>query len=289
MKKILAVALTAMLLLAPAAVATAQSAAEFGRAMFNSGQYRSAYASLQPLAGQGNPEALFLALVIRRNGLDGRKAADPGELAGLWSALAALGEAMKQGLDNKTLPEETKDVYRTALAQLEYFGPNLPAWPPGSPDAARAARGGAAERLLGSAARRFGPAMNFAAFLYLEPRTDRPGRAFTYTLSAAEKGDFLAMGNLAWMYREGVGTDKDNLRAAHWARQGCNSVPAVPRNENEVGCLYESGRGVSQDRTEALAWYEKAAATGHPAAVVNAQRLKGKNPSAPVLDNRLWF
>ena len=289
MRKILAIILMSMLLPAPAAVVSAQSVAEAGRAMFNSGQYQSAYASLQPLAQQGDPEAVFLALVIRRNGLDGRKAADSGELARLWSALAAQRGAMENGLNNKALPEATKDAYRTALAQLEYFGPASPAWPPGPPDAERAKRGGAAERLLGSAARRFGPARNFAAFLYLEPRADRPGRAFRATLEAAEKGDFLAMGNLAWMYREGVGADKDNIRAAHWARQGCNSVPAVPRNENEVGYLYESGRGVSQDQTEALVWYEKAAAKGHPAALVNVQRLKGKSPSAPALDNRLWF
>ena len=96
MKKILALILTLPLFALPAAVASAQSGSG-GLGLFNSGQYQSAYAAIQPRAQQGDPEALFLALIIRRNGLDGRKPA-ASETAVLWSALAAKSEAMQQGL-----------------------------------------------------------------------------------------------------------------------------------------------------------------------------------------------
>ncbi|MDR2945392.1 MAG: sel1 repeat family protein [Candidatus Adiutrix sp.] len=280
MRKILTVLL---LLLLPAA-AWAQGGAS-GRELFQRGQYKAAYAALQPLARRGEPEALFLSIIIRRNDLDGRKAA--GETAALWAALAAKSAAMQRAVQEDTLPEATLDAFRTALAHLEYFGPQPPAWPPGQPGPAQRERLERAEDILGSAAKRFAPAMNFAAFLALAD--DQPRQAFQHTRRAAELGDHLAMGNLAWMYREGVGTGKDDIRAAHWARRGCDSAPLMPRNANEVGYVYESGRGVSRDLAEARAWYEKASARGHPAGAANVQRLKSKKASAPVLDNLLYF
>ena len=287
MKKLLTFVI--LIILMSASAASAQSELETGRNLFDRGRYQEAYASLWPYVQTGNPEAVFLALIIRRNGLDGRRAAEAAEMSALWKLLADGETLMRQGLRDRRLSADTLDVYRTALAQLEYFGPAAPVWPPVSSDNERAKRGGRAERTLGPAALRYPPAMNFIAFVYLELQSGSDVPAFRHTLSAAEKGDHLAMGNLAWMYRDGVGTAKNDIRAAHWARVGCDSIPPVPRNANEVGYVYESGRGVSQDQTEALAWYEKAAAGGHPAGRVNVQRLKSKSPAAPVLDNRILF
>ena len=44
-----------------------------------------------------------------------------------------------------------------------------------------------------------------------------------------------------------------------------------------LGYLYESGRGVSQDYNEAAKWYRKAAEQGHEKAIRNLQLLESKH------------
>ncbi|MDL2226036.1 hypothetical protein LJB86_00030 [Deltaproteobacteria bacterium OttesenSCG-928-M10] len=274
----------------PAGLAAQGHSTASGVLLFQQGQYSAAYASLWPALTAGDPEAAFFSLVIRRNGLDGRAPADAAEMASLWRILAAKADVMAQALYDRAVPAETKHVYRTALAQLEYFGPNqAPAWPPAPAETRRTASYQKAISLLGNAAVGFTPAMNFKAFLDSGTR-DNHKNAFHYTERAAGKGDFLAAGNLAWLYRDGLGTHKNDLRAAHWARAGCSSTPPIARNMNEVGYFYESGRGVSPDPIEAQEWYKKAAEQGHSAGAANLNRLKSKNPAGPtVLDNLILF
>lgn len=280
-----AVLLTFGFILISAGPARSQSA---GADLFHQGRYGEAYAALWPLVNAGDPEALFYALLIRRNGLDGRAPADPGELATLWNLLSGQAERMRAGAADRSLPDRVRQAYRTALAQLEYFGPYLNAWPPPY-EAERPKRVRRATAHLGSAARNFTPAMNFLAFLDIEAYGGRHLAAFNRTLRAAEKGDRLAMGNLAWFYREGVGTDKNDLRAAHWAHRATQSSPGLSRAQNEMGYLYESGRGVSLDLKEAARWYALSAAQGHPAGLANNERLKKGSPAPPALDNRVCF
>lgn len=268
-----------------AASAAGQSA---GAALFHQGQYSEAYAALWPELKAGRPEAVFYALIIRRNGLDGRAPAEPGEFSTLWSLLAGRAEQMRAGAGDRALPEDTRRAYRTALAQLEYFGPALTSWPP-PPDPERVKRARLAAAHLSATGQGFSPAMNFLAFLDHEAYGGRHAAAFNRSLKAAEGGDRLAMGNLAWFFREGLGTAKNDLRAAYWAHKGCQSVPGVARNQNEMGYLYESGRGVSRDLHEAARWYEMSAAQGHPAGRLNAERLKKDEAGPPALDNRVLF
>lgn len=260
-----------------------------GAAFFHRGQYTEAYAALWPELNAGNPEAIFYALVIRRNGLDGRASAAPGEFASLWRLLAGQAERMRTDLRDRGLSNETHWAYRTALAQLEYFGPALSYWPPPAHDLERVKRAHLATGHLSATSQHFTPALNFQAFLDHDAYSGRHASAFNRTLKAAEKGDRLAMGNLAWFYRQGLGTDKNDLRAAYWAHKGCQSVPGISRNQNEMGYLYESGRGVSLDLHEAARWYELSAAQGHPAGLGNAERLKKKRAGEPMLDNRVLF
>lgn len=264
-----------------------------GADLFHKGQYTAAYAALWPGINAGNPEAAFYGLVIRRNGLDGRAAAKPDELAALWNVLQTNQDFMRQGLANPDTPQATADAYRTALAQLSYFGPTPPPWPPGRPGPEKADLVRAASTSLAPMLRRFPPAMNFQAYLELNTSGKRPSSAFWLVLRSAEKGDRLAMANLAWLYREGVGTEKNNLRASHWARQGAAAIPPVPRSLNELAYCYEMGIGVTKDLTEAARWYEKGAAQAYPQAQGNSRRLKKKGAGGtadnPVLESGLTF
>jgi TPR repeat protein len=45
-----------------------------------------------------------------------------------------------------------------------------------------------------------------------------------------------------------------------------------------LGNLYLGGRGVTQDRTEARKWFEKAAATGYERARIALQKLDSPEP-----------
>jgi len=281
--------LTGLLLTAGLIWAGAAAGQTAGAALFHRGQYSEAYAALWPELNAGNPEAIFYALIIRRNGLDGRAPAKPDEFASLWSLLAGRAEQMRAGAVGRGLPDETRWAYRTALAQLEYFGPALSYWPPAAHDPERVKRAHLATGHLSATGQNFTPAMNFLAFLDHDAYGGRHASAFNRTLKAAEHKDLLAMGNLAWFYRDGLGVGKNDLRAAYWAHKGCQSTPGVARNQNEMGYLYESGRGVSRDLHEAARWYEMSAAQGHPAGLINAERLKKNEAAAPTLDNRVLF
>lgn len=272
------------------AVLAAQGNPASGILLFHQGQYRAAYTSLWPALTAGDPEAAFYSMVIRRNGLDGRTPADAAELTALWRALAAKADFMTQALHDRSIPDETKHAYRTALAHLDYFGHNqAPAWPPAPAETRRTANYRKAITILGNAAVEFTPAMNFKAFLDIGDK-DQWRNVFHYTERAAGMGDFLAAGNLAWLYRDGIGTHKNDLRAAHWARTGCNSTPPISRSMNEIGYFYEGGRGVSLDTVEARKWYKKAAEQQHSGSAANLNRLKSKkNVKPPILDNFIMF
>lgn len=281
--------LTGLILLLAVVGAATADAQTAGADLFHRGQYRAAYAALWPAISAGDPEAAFYGLVIRRNGLDGRAPAEPSEMAALWNILASRADQMRREAGEAGIPTAREQVLRTALAQLEYFGPVAPAWPPNPGDPARNGRAQVPYGHLNATVLRFTPAMNFLAFVDIDSPGGNHSGAFNRSLQAAEAGDYLAMGNVAWLYRDGLGTEKNNIRAAHWARKGCRSNPEISRNQNEMGYFYESGRGVTQDLKEAARWYEKSSAQGHLAGRLNALRLKSKSPSGPVLDNRIMF
>ncbi len=260
-----------------------------GSELFARGQYKEAYAALWPYVQQGDPEATFYALIIRRNGLDGQAPAKAQELNTLWAILMDNRYIMGQQVKDVQVPSAKKQVFNTILAQLQFFGATHPGhWPPPFTTTGHENAKEALKLLRDDTTRNFTPAMNFAAFLNLTEQIDSPNQAFRNTLRASEKGDYLAMSNLSWLYRDGVGTDKNNMRAAHWARQGCNSAPPVARSANELGYLYESGRGVTQDLAEARLWYGKSAA-GHDAAGRTNQNRAGKSSPPPSLGNYILF
>ncbi len=190
--------------------AVAQSGLDGARGMFEKGLYTAAYAAFWPSLTAGDPEAALYALIIRRNGLDGRPPAKPAELSALWNILVSRAEWMRSRLNDpahsKHLPPATEYAYRTALAQVEYFGPHLSSWPP-PPNGLGREKDREIVTHLQKAGQHFTPAMNFMAYLDLAGGGGA-GQAFNHTLKAAEKGDHLAALNLIWFYRQGIGTKK---------------------------------------------------------------------------------
>lgn len=287
MKRFLAVIIVWLAVVSAAAPLPAQGP---GVDLFFKGRYAEAYAALWPELSAGRPEAAFYGLIIRRNGLDGRAPARGAEMAALWRILNDNAELMRRGLNDPALPTLTKDAYRTALVQLEYFGPTAPPWPPKKISRREPASSWPAATKIGATVRRFTPAMNFQAFLDLEAHEGRETSGFNHCLKAAEAGDHLAMTNLAWLYRQGLGRPRNNLRSAHWARKGSEAVPPVARAMNEMGACYESGRGVTADSAEASRWYGQAAGQGYGPAIKNQQRLKDKSAGGePELEKGIMF
>ena len=84
--------------------------------------------------------------------------------------------------------------------------------------------------------------------------------AFAITHDEAEKGNVVAMSNLAFMYAKGIGTKKDEAQALHWYQ--CAAEKGHLTSQYNLGVIYAKGRGVSQDYAESCKWYIKAGAQG---------------------------
>jgi len=125
------------------------------------------------------------------------------------------------------------------------------------------------------------------------PKSD--DQAFRYVRQAAESGVWGAMYNLGIFYMSGIGVQQDDDQAIKWFRKSGDAgyaegyaqvgriyiltdhpnFPlaaqwfqyAADRNSvmgaENLGYLYESGRGVPQDQATAVAWFRKAAEAGN--------------------------
>lgn len=96
----------------------------------------------------------------------------------------------------------------------------------------------------------------------------------------AETGDMEAQYRLAELYETGRGIPKDFEAAARWYRSAANQGDSnamhrlgslryrgkgfPPQTWGDITWLMVNGEGIRQDFPEALMWYEKAAALGHP-------------------------
>jgi TPR repeat protein len=98
--------------------------------------------------------------------------------------------------------------------------------------------------------------------------------AFPLLQKAADAGDADAMDNLAWLYRNGLGTKEDDARAGEWYQKAAaaGNVNAM----DNLGWLYENGVGVTRDYAKAREWYAKAADAGNADAKQALLRLPSK-------------
>ena len=84
---------------------------------------------------------------------------------------------------------------------------------------------------------------------------------------AAEKGEARAQNDLGLMYQEGKGVRKNNKKAAEWWRKAAEQGEA--RAQFNLGWMYKEGKGVLEDYQKAVEWYRKAAEQGEPNALNN--------------------
>ena len=83
----------------------------------------------------------------------------------------------------------------------------------------------------------------------------------------AEQGHTDAQNNLGVMYNTGKGVTQDNAEAARWYRMAAERGHADA--QSNLASLYVTGRGVPQDYVQAYAWFNLAAEQGDKSAASN--------------------
>ena len=105
--------------------------------------------------------------------------------------------------------------------------------------------------------------------------------AFTEFKALAEQNHVDAQNNLGVMYNTGRGVAQDNAAAARWYRRAAERGHLDA--QNNLAALYVSGKGVPQDYLMAYAWFNLAAAQGDQGARQNrdfiAQRMSSEQIS----------
>jgi hypothetical protein len=91
---------------------------------------------------------------------------------------------------------------------------------------------------------------------------------------AAEQGDAGAQFSLGWMYEIGKGVPQDYSEAAKWYRKAAEQ--GLGSAQSNLGVMYEIGKGVPQDYSEAAKWYRKAAEQGDTDAQLRLYNVKDK-------------
>lgn len=87
---------------------------------------------------------------------------------------------------------------------------------------------------------------------------------------AASQGRPSAMSLLGWLYVNDP-ERVDLAKSAHYYRAAAEAGDLAA--QNNLGELYESGKGMPQDHVEAFSWYARAAEAGFPPAQLNLARL----------------
>ena len=83
----------------------------------------------------------------------------------------------------------------------------------------------------------------------------------------AEQGDADAQNNLGVMYDDGRGVPQDYAAAVSWYRKAAEQGYAEA--QNNLGFMYEKGQGLPQDYAAAMSWCRKAAEQGLASAQFN--------------------
>ena len=90
-------------------------------------------------------------------------------------------------------------------------------------------------------------------------------RALNAQLALIKEGDVDALRNAAWMYQQGLGTDKNPAEALRLLRQAADLGDA--RAMFTLAEMYIAGTDVPKSVKTALEWYRKAAEVGYPEAM----------------------
>ena len=82
------------------------------------------------------------------------------------------------------------------------------------------------------------------------------------TYQLAIQGNADAQAELAMMYRSGINTNKDNLKAFQWYKKAAEQGQAIA--QNNLAVMYATGEGVKQDYEQSFQWYGMAASQELP-------------------------
>ena len=89
--------------------------------------------------------------------------------------------------------------------------------------------------------------------------------------AAAQKGDREAQHTLAFMYRDGKGTKRNEAKALAWYRRAAEQGYAPA--EYNLGLMYAQGEGVKPDPAAAQRWFRRAADHGSVEAQVKLAEI----------------
>ena len=89
--------------------------------------------------------------------------------------------------------------------------------------------------------------------------------------AAAQKGDREAQHTLAFMYRDGKGTKRNDAKALAWYRRAAEQGYAPA--EYNLGLMYAQGEGVKPDPAAAQRWFRRAADHGSVEAQVKLAEI----------------
>ncbi|MFN6414704.1 MAG: hypothetical protein ACK4V2_02905 [Pseudomonadota bacterium] len=107
--------------------------------------------------------------------------------------------------------------------------------------------------------------------------TQHKARAFSWIQQAAEKQFIASYYTLACFYRDGIGTERNDVEAAKWFLLGAENGDALA--QLNLGVVYDTGKGVTKDPVQSVKWIRKAAEQGNPTAQYHLSLLYkfGKN------------
>ncbi|KAF9158868.1 hypothetical protein DFQ26_007139 [Actinomortierella ambigua] len=114
--------------------------------------------------------------------------------------------------------------------------------------------------------------------------------SFEWYFKAAEHGQTQAQNNLGWMYQDGKGIAQDDVKAVEWYRLAAEQGDA--KAQGNLGLMYEIGRGVAhQDDLKAVEWYRLAAEQGNSTAQTNLGWMyqSGRGVAPDDLKAALWY
>lgn len=89
--------------------------------------------------------------------------------------------------------------------------------------------------------------------------------------ASADEGHVDSQFNVALMFENGIGVEKDEKKALTWYEKSAQQGNAAA--QYNLGVLYENGRGTNVDFSKANKWYRKASVQGDAFAIGNLGML----------------
>jgi TPR repeat protein len=103
--------------------------------------------------------------------------------------------------------------------------------------------------------------------------------AYRLYKSLAERGSPIAQSNLGLLYYSSRGVSQDYAEAMKWFRKAANQGDAV--GQYYIGLMYYNGKTVRQNYAEAMKWFRKAANQGDADAQYSLGLMYGTGKGVP--------